>query len=76
MSHFRFLLLSLVYVLPLVRHFDVVLFTDIQVDVRGSFIFFLDDKTPAPEVFCTCSFICRAHFKTSLVMVIHYGFGI
>ena len=27
-------------------------------------IFFLDDKTSAPEVFCSCSFISRADFET------------
>ena len=30
------------------------------------------DKTSALEVFCSCSFILRAHFETSLVMV-DYG---
>ena len=28
-----------------------------------------DDKTSAPEVFCSCSFILRVHFETGLVMV-------
>ena len=32
-------------------------------------IVFLDDKTSAPDVFSSCSFIPRAHFETSLVMV-------
>ena len=37
---------------------------------RGySDFFFLDDRISAPEVFCSCSFIPRAHFETSLVMV-------
>ena len=31
--------------------------------------FFLDDKTSAPDVFRRCSFIPRAHFETSSVMV-------
>ena len=31
--------------------------------------FFLDDKTSAPDVFNSCSFIIRTHFETSLVMV-------
>ena len=31
------------------------------------------DKTSALEVFCSCSFILRAHFETSLVMVSYYG---
>ena len=41
-------------------------------------IFFLDDKTSAPEVFrsCSCSFIPDAHFETSLVMVSYYGYEI
>ena len=34
--------------------------------------FFLNDKTSAPEVFCSCSFIPRVHFETSLVMVSYY----
>ena len=37
------------------------------------FIFFLADKTSAPEVFSSCSFIPRAHFETSLMMVSYYG---
>ena len=36
-------------------------------------IFSLDDKTSAPEVFCSCSFIPSAHFETTLVMVSNYG---
>ena len=28
----------------------------------------IDDKTSAPEVFSSCSFIRRTHFETSLVM--------
>ena len=36
--------------------------------------FSLDDKTSAPEVFCSCSFILREHFETSLVMVSYYGY--
>ena len=40
------------------------------------FFFFLDDKTSAPDVFSSCSFIPRAHFKTSLVMVSYYGYVI
>ena len=39
-------------------------------------IFFLDDETSAPDVFSSCSFIPRAHFKTSLVMVSYYGYAI
>ena len=38
--------------------------------------FFLDDKTSAPDVFSSCSFIPRAHFETSLVMVSYYGYEI
>ena len=37
-------------------------------------IFFLDDKTSAPDIFCTCSFIPRTHSETSLVMVSYYGY--
>ena len=42
------------------------------------FCFFLDDKTLAPEVFCSrsCSFIPSTHFETSLVMVSYYGYEI
>ena len=40
--------------------------------------FFLEDKTSAPDVFSSCSFIPCAHFKfeTSLVMVSCYGYEI
>ena len=38
--------------------------------------FFLDDKTSASDVFSSCSFISRAHFETSLVMVRFYGYEI
>ena len=38
--------------------------------------FFLDEKTSAPDVFTTCSFIPRAHFGTSLVIVSDYGYEI
>ena len=31
-----------------------------------------DDKKSAPEVFSSCSFIPRAHFETSLVMISYY----
>ena len=37
---------------------------------------FLEEKTSAPEVFCGCLFILRAHLKTSLVMVSYYGYEI
>ena len=40
------------------------------------FIFFSDDKTSAPHVFKNCSFIPRAYFETSLVMVSYYGYEI
>ena len=35
--------------------------------------FFLEDKTSAPDVFGSCSFIARADFEMSLVMVSCYG---
>ena len=38
--------------------------------------FFLEDKTSVPDVFSSCSFIPRAHFETSLVMVSCYGYEI
>ena len=38
--------------------------------------FFLEDKTSAPDVFSSCSFIPRADFETSLVMVSCYGYEI
>ena len=28
-------------------------------------IFSLENKTSTPDVFCSCSFIARAHFETS-----------
>ena len=49
--------------------------SDLQVGGKGCqqnevfFIFFLDDEKSAPNVFRSCSFIPREHFKTSLVMV-------
>ena len=38
--------------------------------------FFLEDKTSATDVLSSCSFIPRADFKTSLVMVSCYGYEI
>ena len=38
--------------------------------------FFLKDKTSAPNDFGSYSFIPRAHFETSLVMVSYYGYEI
>ena len=38
--------------------------------------FFLEDKTSAPDVFSSCSFIPRADFEMSLVMVSCYGYEI
>ena len=37
---------------------------------------FLEDKTSAPDVFSSCSFISRADFEMSLVMVRCYGYEI
>ena len=39
-------------------------------------VFFLEDKTPAPDVFSSCLFILRANFETSSVMVICYRYDI
>ena len=38
--------------------------------------FFLEDKTSAPGVFSSCSFIPHPHFETSLVIVSCYGYEI
>ena len=38
--------------------------------------FFLEDKTSAPDVFSSCSFIPPAKFETSSVMVSCYGYEI
>ena len=38
--------------------------------------FFLRDKTLAPEISSSCSFIPRADFETCLVMVSCYGYEI
>ena len=38
--------------------------------------FFLEDKTSAPDIFSSYSFIPRANFETSLVMVRCYGYEI
>ena len=35
--------------------------------------FLLEGKTSAPDVFSSCSFIPRAHFDSSSVMVSFYG---
>ena len=35
--------------------------------------FLLEDKRLAPDVFTSCSFIPRAHFESSSVMVTFYG---
>ena len=35
--------------------------------------FFLDDKTSAPDIFRSCSFIPHEQFETSLVIVSYYG---
>ena len=37
--------------------------------------FFFDNKTSAPDVFSSSSFIPRTHFETSLVMISYYGYG-
>ena len=38
--------------------------------------FLLEDKTSAPDVFSSCSFIPRSHFETSSVTVSCYGYEI
>ena len=38
--------------------------------------FFLEDKISAPDVFSSCSFIPRAHFESSSVMVSFYGYEV
>ena len=38
--------------------------------------FFLEDKTSAPDVFSSCSFIPQADFETSLLMVSCYDYEI
>ena len=42
----------------------------------GWLSFFLEDKTSAPDVFSSCSFIPCAHFETSLVIISVYGYEI
>ena len=42
----------------------------------GGLSFFLEDKTSAPDVFSSCSFIPCAHFETSLVIISFYGYEI
>ena len=39
-------------------------------------VFLLDDKTSAPDVFSSCLFIPHAHYETSLVVVSFYGYEI
>ena len=39
-------------------------------------VFFLEDETPAPDVFSSFSFILRANFETSSVMVISYRYDL
>lgn len=36
--------------------------------------FFVDDKTSAPDIFRSCSFVPDVHFETSLVIVSYYGY--
>ena len=55
--------------------------SDVQAGVHANphtvfLSFFLEDKTSAPNVFSSCLFIPRAHFKSSPVMVSCYGYGI
>ena len=38
--------------------------------------FLLEDKTSALDVFSNCSFIPRAHFESSSVMVSFYGYEV
>ena len=38
--------------------------------------FLLEDKTSAPDVFSSCSFISRSHFESSSVMVSFYDYEI
>ena len=38
--------------------------------------FFLGDKTSAPDVSSSCSFIPRTHFETSSVTVSFYGYQV
>ena len=38
--------------------------------------FFLEDKTTAPDVFSSCSFIPGVDFEPSLVMVSCYGYEV
>ena len=40
------------------------------------FFFFLEDETSEHDVFCSCSFILRAHFETKVLMVSYYGYEI
>ena len=49
---------------------------DVQMGREVFLSFFLDDKTSAPDVFSSCSFISRTHFETSLVMVSDFGYEI
>ena len=39
-------------------------------------VFFLEDETPAPDVFSGCSFILRANFETSSLMVTSYRYDL
>ena len=49
---------------------------DTSPPLQGFLSFLLEDKTSVPDVFNSCSFILRAHFETSLVMVSCYGYEI
>ena len=44
--------------------------------IRFFSVVILEDKTSAPDVFSRCSFIPRAHFEISWVMVSCYGYEI
>ena len=42
----------------------------------GMSFLLLEDKKSVPDVFSSCSFIPRAQFETSLVMVSCYGYEV
>ena len=42
--------------------------------LRFFYNFFLANKTSAKDVFSSCSFIPKAHFETSLVMISYYSY--
>ena len=58
------------------QYFETILPLVESLPIGFFWVFFLDDKTSVPDVLCSCSFILRAQFETSLVIVSCYGYDV